>query len=127
MSRLSKVRMTLARTAGFPEGSARHGYEFVAPLDDQGRIDPAGWRDHKALCVVHRFWGDEKPETGHLIHRAGGAAGATWIFDYDGSAESDDEAGFRFQDHAFRPGEYVSLRDGDGEMHTFKVATVTPA
>jgi len=127
MAKLSKVRMTLARTAEFPEGSARHGYDFVAPLDAAGRIDPAAWREHKALCVVHRFWGDEKPETGHLIHRSGGTAGATWIFDYDGTASNDDEAGYRFQDHAFKPGEYVSLRDEDGVMHTFKVTTVGPA
>lgn len=127
MSRLSKVRLTLARTTEFPEGSARHGYEFVAPLDGAGRIDPAGWHDHKALCVVHRFWGDEPPTVGHLVHRAGGTKGATWIFDYDGSSESDDEAGYRFQDHVFAPGEYVSLRDEDGDMHTFKVASVSAA
>jgi hypothetical protein len=29
--------------------------------------------------------------------------------------------------HAFRNGEYVSIRGEDGEMHTFRVASVEPA
>ena len=51
---------------------------------------------------------------------------ADWIFDYDETAEDDDEAGYRFGTHAFRPGEYVSIRDEDGEMHTFMVVSVQP-
>ncbi len=127
MTTLSKVRMTLARTPTFPEGSIQHGYEFVAPLDGAGHIDLAAWREQKALCVVHRFWGGEPPMRGHLVHRAGGQTGATWIFDYDREDSADDEAGFRFQAHAFVPGEYVSLKDEDGELLTFKVASVVPA
>ncbi len=38
-----------------------------------------------------------------------------------------DEAGYRFGAHAFMPGEYVSIRDEDGEMHTFQVVSVEPA
>jgi hypothetical protein len=34
---------------------------------------------------------------------------------------------YRFGDHAFRNGEYVSIRDEDGEMHTFQVVSVEPA
>ena len=33
---LKKIRLELARTPGFPEGSGRHGYEFTAPLDAKG-------------------------------------------------------------------------------------------
>jgi hypothetical protein len=28
-----RIRLELARSKEFPEGSATHGYEFVAPLD----------------------------------------------------------------------------------------------
>ena len=45
----------------------------------------------------------------------------------DESADDDDEAGYRFASHAFRPGEYVSIRDEDGEMHTFQVVSVEAA
>ena len=40
-------------------------------------------------------------------------------------ATVDDEAGYRLGDRAFAPGEYVSIRDDDGELHTFTVVTVT--
>ncbi|MCB4767450.1 hypothetical protein LGR54_02430 [Ancylobacter sp. Lp-2] len=121
---LKRIRLHLARSKEFPEGSARYGYEFVAPLDETGHIDLAAWRLVRQECTVRRFWGNERPEEGRLIHRAGGANGATWVFDYDQGAAEDDEAGYRFGDHAFAPGEYVSLRDEDGEMHTFKVVSV---
>ena len=46
---------------------------------------------------------------------------------HDESADDDDEAGYRFGAHAFRNGEYVSIRDEDGEMHAFQVVSVEPA
>lgn len=121
---LKRIRLHLARSREFPQGSARHGYEFVAPLDAGGHIDLEAWRGVREACTVHRFWGGEAPEDGVLVHRAGGANGATWVFDYDRGEVEDDEAGYRFGDHAFTPGEYVSLRDEDGEMHTFRVVSV---
>lgn len=124
---LQRIRLHLARAKDFPEGSARHGYEFIAPLDAAGHIDLDGWKAQRALCTVTRFWGNEAPEHGLLVHRAGGAKGATWVFDYDAGASDDDEAGYRFGDHAFVPGEYVSVREEDGEMHTFVVFSVVPA
>ena len=123
---LKRIRLNLARSKQFPAGSARHGYEFVAPLDAAGHIDVELWRKHREHCGVKRFWGDEE-EVGRLVHKAGGSEHARWVFDYDESAEDDDEAGYRFGAHAFRTGEYVSIRDEDGEMHTFQVASVEPA
>lgn len=123
---LKRVRLSLARSKEFPSGSARHGYEFVAPLDANGHIDAELWRKHRDHCGVRRFWGDEE-EVGRLVHKPGGAEHARWVFDYDETAEDDDEAGYRFGAHVFRPGEYVSVRDEGGEMHTFQVASVETA
>ena len=39
---LKKIRLELARDREHPEGSARHGYEFVGPLDEKGHLDPVG-------------------------------------------------------------------------------------
>jgi hypothetical protein len=124
---LKRIRLNLARSKDFPGGSSRHGYEFVAPLDGTGHIDVDLWRKHRAHCRVRRFWEGEPDEIGLLVHKAGGNEHARWIFDYDLAAENDDEAGYRFGAHAFRPGEYVSIRDEDGDMHTFQVAAVEAA
>lgn len=123
---LKRIRLNLARSREFPAGSARHGYEFVAPLRHDGHIDPELWRKYREHCGVRRFWGNEE-EVGHLVHKPGGSEHAQWVFDYDASSTDDDEAGYRFASHAFRPGEYVSIRDEDDEMHTFTVVSVEAA
>jgi hypothetical protein len=120
--KLSKITLLLARTKDHPDGSAAHGYKFIAPLDRDGKLDVNVWREHRAACSVHRFWGADPPAHGHLVHRAGGREGATWGFDYDPAKSDDDEAGFRLGSHRFAPGEYVSVKDPHGEDHTFKVA-----
>jgi hypothetical protein len=124
---LKRIRLNLARSKEFPLGSDRPGYEFIAPLDAHGHIDPDLWRKHRDHCGVRRFWAGEDDQHGRLVHKPGGTEHARWIFDYDESGDEDDEAGYRFADHVFRPGEYVSIRDEDGELHTFQVASVEPA
>lgn len=118
---LKRIRLTLARDPDAPEGSAHCGYEFLAPLDADGHIDVQQWRDQRDACRVRRFWVGEDDEHGHLLH----TRGRTWVFHYDidGDVE-EDESGYRFDSHAFKPGEYVSIREHDGRMRTFKVASV---
>ncbi|MGE0613892.1 MAG: hypothetical protein AB7G34_16325 [Hyphomicrobiales bacterium] len=118
---LKRIRLNLARDHDFPDGSARHGYEIVAPLAADGHIDGATWRTHKQKCRVHRFWEGEDDEYGHLVHTRGGS----WAFHYDLTENvPDDDVGYRFAQHRFVPGEYVSVREQDGEMRTFRVVTV---
>lgn len=118
---LKTIRLNLARSEGFPNGSDRHGYRFTAPLDASGHLDAAGWKTHRDLCRVVRFWGDEEEDIGHLIHRPGGS----WGFTYDLEGDEGDESGFKLSSHAFVPGEYVSIKDDHGKLHTFTVVTVT--
>ena len=124
---LKRIRLHLARSKAFPEGSSRHGYEFVAPIDVEGHIDPELWRQHREHCRVRRFWNGEPEQVGRLLHKPGGAEHARWVFDYDASRTDDDEAGYRFGGHAFAPGEYVSITEDDGDVHTFKVMSVEAA
>ncbi|PLW75155.1 hypothetical protein [Cohaesibacter celericrescens] len=119
---MKKVRLNLARTHDHPYGSAQHGYEFVAPLDEEGHIDAEVWRARRSECRVRRFWQGENAEHGHLIHRPGGS----WAFTYDIDGEDDVEAGYRFGVHAFKIGEYVSIKDEDGDLFTFQVVTIEP-
>ncbi len=121
---LSNVRLELARDQGFPEGSALHGYEVVVPLNADGHIDAEEWRVNKPRCAVRRFWNGEPDERGHLVHRRGG----TWAFHYDVRGDpEEDQPGWKFDTHVFKVGEYVSLREQDDELRTFRVVSVRPA
>ena len=113
----SRIRLELARDRDFPEGSRHHGYEFVAPINATGHIDPEAWKENRQRCRVHHFWGGEK-EVGHVIRKPGGA----WAFHYDvlGDAD-DDETGYRFGDHTFRLGDYVTIKEHDDTLRTFRV------
>ena len=122
-----RIRLNLARSKEFPQGSSRHGYEFVAPLNASGHIDEALWRAHRDHCRVRRFWEGQDDEIGFVVHRPGGPEHGRWMFDYNPQRADDDESGYRFGTHVFRPGEYVSIRDEDDEMHTFVVASVEAA
>lgn len=117
---LKTIRLNLARTKEFPHGSDRHGYRFTAPLDGEGHLDAAGWKKHRDQCRVVRFWAGEEDDIGHLVHRPGGS----WAFTYDIDGDEGDEAGFKLSSHLLVPGEYISIRDDDGELHTFVVVTV---
>lgn len=120
---LMKIRINLARDREHPGGSTDRGYEIIAPLTAEDRLDPEAWRDVRDQCHVRRFWAGEEDEIGHLVRTRGGH----WAFHYDLSEDiEDDEVGYRFSDHVFRAGEYVSVREHDGEMRTFRVVLVQP-
>ena len=122
---LRKVTLQAARSKAFPEGSIRHGYDFIAPLTRDGRIDLEAWKAHRGECFAHRFWAGEPTMQGLLVHRAGGRGGSTWAFEWKSPAAGDEEGeGFRFGDHAFRVGEYVSVREAEGDLLTFRVVSV---
>jgi hypothetical protein len=119
---LKKIRLELARSHEHPEGSRNIGYEFAVPLNDKGRIVAEEWLKNRDHCRVRRFRPDEDDDIGHLVRKPGGS----WAFHYDiHSDEEDDESGYRFGDHEFRVGEYVSVREDDG-LHTYKVVRVQP-
>ena len=53
------------------------------------------------------------------------AGGSTWAFEWKGGRKDEaEEEGFRFGDHAFKVGEYVSVREEEGELLTFRVVSV---
>jgi hypothetical protein len=120
---LSHIRLELARDHDFPEGSRERGYEFIAPLSDEGRILVPEWNVQRDRCRVRRFWSEEPDEIGHLIRKPGGS----WAFHYDlhGDPE-DEETGYRFGDHKFLLGDYVSIKEHDGALRTFQVVAIQP-
>ncbi|GAK46815.1 conserved protein [Tepidicaulis marinus] len=118
---LYRVRMHAARSEEFPEGSKAHGYDFVVPLDKQMRLDPDAWKNHSRDCRVHRFWSGEEDQRGLLRH-----IGRGWVFDYDEEETDDNEPFFKLDRHEIKEGEYLSVKEQDGETRTFQIVSVQP-
>ncbi|MFM9942875.1 MAG: hypothetical protein ACKVP7_25650 [Hyphomicrobiaceae bacterium] len=121
---LKRIRLTLARDHDFPNGSLDRGYDLIAPIDADGHLDAAEWREHRDRCRVRRFWPGQPEEIGRLVHKRGGSHGATWAFDYDPQSAKDDEPGFKLDQHKLVPGEYVSITEHDGVQRTFFIKAV---
>jgi hypothetical protein len=116
-----RIRLLLARETGHPEGSAEDGYDLIAPLGKDNRLDADLWKSHRDRFRFVRFRPDSDRQVGHLVHQPGG----TWAFHYDITGEHSDAAGFRFQNERFVVGEYVSIRE-DEKLHTYRVIAVGP-
>jgi hypothetical protein len=123
---LKRIRLNLAKSKEFPSGSSCHGYELIAPLDQFGHIDPQLWDQYQHHCRVRRFWEGEDDQIGPLVFKPEGAKHARWLFDCHTQTWMDDQSGYRFGAHKFAPGEYVSIHDESGHLHTFQVTSVQP-
>jgi hypothetical protein len=120
MPMLNKIRLERARDPDHPHGAPDIGYEFTAPLDGGGYIDVGSFHKLKDHCRVRRFRPNEADDIGHLIRKPGGS----WAFHYDIYSDAeDDESGYRFGNHVFRVGEYVSIREDD-ELSPYQVKRV---
>ena len=117
---LYKIRLELARCKNYPEGAHDIGYEFAAPLTPEGHIDAERWHKDREHCRVVRFRRGEENDVGHVVRRPGGS----WAFHYDIHSDGeDDESGYRFGNHVFRTGEYVSVREDDA-LQAYQVKRV---
>lgn len=114
------IRLELAREPDQPVGDTKHGYDILMPLTGDGHIDGDLARAHKVKCRVRRFRPGEEDAIGVLVHGPGGR----WFIDYNADNNDDNEPGFRFEEERFTIGEYVSIREDDGVMHTFQVMRV---
>lgn len=118
---LYRVRIELARSKDAPQGDPGHAYVFVAPLDANGHLDAAQWKADKDRCKVERILRNAVEQRGHLVH-----VGLGWHFDYEAGKRDDDEALYKLDRHEIRQGEYVSVKEHDGVLRPFRVASVTP-
>lgn len=119
---ISHIALELAREPGHPFGDRQHAYHLYLPLKNTGEIDVEGWRRSQSLCRVRRFRPNQPEVSGRILHGPGGR----WIFDYPDASEADDETGFRLDRERFVHGEYVSIREDDGKLHTFQVVSIRP-
>jgi hypothetical protein len=112
------IRLELARTEEFPEGSASRAFLLSLPLRDDGLIDEWALREAPARATVRRFWPNEADMSGYVVRTPQG-----WAFSYE-VGDHDDEAIFHLENHAILPGEYVTLTEPDGHLLPFKVASL---
>lgn len=114
------IRLELARTRDFPEGSASRAYLLHLPLDEGGFIDEETLQASPARATVHRFWPNERDRAGYVIRTSRG-----WALSYE-PGEEDDETVFHLETHPIRLGEYVTLTEPDGSQLPFRVACLKP-
>ena len=110
------IRLELARTKDFPEGSASRAYLLRLPLDERGLIDERALAGSPAMATVHRFWPNEADRSGYVIRTPQG-----WAMSYE-PGEEDDETVFHLETHPIRKGEYITLTEPDGRRFPFRVA-----
>lgn len=115
------IQLTLARTPEHASGSDKHGYDLVAPVNQDGRFDEAAWRADKTKAHVRRFWGGEEDQHGRLIH----TRHRTWAFSY-APGEDDDEPIFHLETHRLEEGEYVTITESDGAVLPFRISAMAP-
>lgn len=115
------IRLELARTHAFPNGSAARSYVLRLPLGPDGLIDEHEYRRHPELATVRRFWPNEPDHHGCLLHTPAG-----WTLSYE-KGDEDDERIFRLNTHAIMPGSYLTLTGPDGERLPFVVKALASA
>lgn len=116
MPKWNIVRLELARTPEFPEGSASRAYILRVPLDASGLIDEAALVKRPAMATVRRFWPNERDQSGYLIRHGKG-----WAFSY-AIGDDDDEKVSHLESHPLRTGDYVTVTEPDGISLPFRVA-----
>jgi hypothetical protein len=114
----TSIRLELARTPEFPDGSASRAYLLRLPLDQDGLIDEQALGLSPAMATVHRFWPNERDRSGYMVRTPAG-----WAMSYE-PGEADDETVFHLDTHRIRIGEYLTLTEPDGRRLPFRVATL---
>ena len=120
MSTWNIVKLELARTDGFPSGSATRSYLIRIPLDETGLIDETALEGDPGRATIRRFWPNEADRSGYVVKAKNG-----WVFSY-AVGEEDDENLYHLENHAILQGEYVTITEPDGDRLPYRIASVSP-
>jgi hypothetical protein len=115
MEKWKKIRLELARTAGFPSGSVSRGYLIQLPLDGEGRIDSKLFALKPHRATVRRYWSTEPDEAGVILASEGG-----WTMRCNGGLDRM----LLFGGQPILLGEQVSVLESDGGVLPFTVASI---
>lgn len=112
------VRLELARTPEFPDGSPSRAFLLRLPLFADGLIDEAEVARKPAMATVKRFWPNQPDQQGYVVR-----AGSHWAFSY-AIGDEDDEDLFHLEAHPLRQGDYLTLTEPNGDALPFRVTSV---
>jgi len=112
------IRLELARTQEFPEGSASRAYLLRLPLDEHGLIDEQALGCSPAMATVHRHWPNQPDLSGYVVRTPSG-----WAMSYE-PGEGDDETVYQLETHPIRIGEYLTMTEPDGRRLPFRVTSM---
>lgn len=114
------IRLELAPTTGYPQGSANRAYLLRLPLDAAGLIDAGELERSPRSASVRRFWPNEPDLSGYATRTPEG-----WAFSYETGGEEDGTV-FPFAGDPIRIGEQLLLTEPDGRRLPFRVASLSP-
>ncbi|HVM22089.1 MAG TPA: hypothetical protein VM308_02155 [Sphingomicrobium sp.] len=80
--RWKTIRLELAATADFPNGSVGRGFLIRAPVADDGHIDERLVAQSPNRAKVRRVWPNEPDQRGRLVRVDG-----HWVMRFPGSAD----------------------------------------
>lgn len=109
------IRLELGSTADFPAGSVSRAYLLRLPLDDGDGVDQAAVTLSPGRATVRRHWSTEPDQRGILI-----PSGRNWAMRCAGRPDRL----LQLEGMPIRLGQRVSVRDPDGNILPFNVASV---
>lgn len=114
------VKLELASTEGFPNGSPGRSYLLRLPLDDDSRIDESIRAELPDHATVRRFWPDEPDRSGYILRRGSG-----WAFSFAIDGEDDEQATpCHLEDSTFLVGEHLILHDHAAGAKPFLIVSI---
>lgn len=111
------IRLELAQSPDFPQGSTHHAYLMRVPLNAGGSIDASAYEQAREQARIRRMWPDEYDRLGFIIQSPDG-----WAFTYTPD-EMDEPALCRLESDAIRPGGYLSITEADGKRLPYRVVS----
>jgi hypothetical protein len=115
-----RITLRLAGSADLPQGDLNQGYILQAPLDKNGRLDPAEWRENRDDCTAIYFDAERIGAPGRLIF-----LGDDWFLLAGPSGSASEFTLSRLNEVHFSPGAYVTIHTRNGPSLVYRVTRCT--
>ena len=112
------IRLELACTDDFPDGSASRSYTFRLPLGDEALIDAKAIERAPALATAHRYWPNERDRFGYVIRTAHG-----WAVRFE---TGDESLLFELDHRPVKESKILVMEEPDGARRPFRIVSVRP-